>query len=1745
MKKFALLTLICIFTPLFSYAAVIGNAIVPDNTLKWERQQDLDDVFNGKFILVNSSDGQEILLSLPDKGVEVKKGKVFDTIIKKLLKVNPDSSGDSIKSLNFGGRTWYGVGVKDEDMLYYTGFINSGLIIYSVDIILEASKSIPASFKQFLSKIKIQRPVKPTKAAPFMSKGNEYINQKKYLEAIDAFNKALDTEPITPEAYYSQAICYKRMKNYFEARLTLEMAMTMKESAEFMVEMANIEIAENNYTKAKSWLLKAIEIDPENDIAYQHLARVYYVSDELDKSIKAYESSLKLNPSNRGARSILIQLYLHEKKDALAVQRHLHEFKAYQPLDKHTTELETAIAENKDQSSLANKTSSQPATDNSMSQKKAVEPKVEQPSQISTASKKISGESSNPQSTKADTNFFMTEKESLEVFRKLPALPPLATMLTTAKASIVAPRLDPADFSKMQYLGAVSAVKKAMEDLLGPMVPEAKAKFQSQWAAIYDFPAEECITYLNKAAPILGEVLSLRASMMKVIQGYDNFINQAQMANFVGNPEASHELMRRAGQSAALLKSLQRKIDEGVKNFAALGELPDVEKIKAATAQSYARSKSLLKSLVKMPELSGEYEPALYQTLQDPFDGGRSVPDNTIIRTIKDEDYDLITYFQPYKSMGGNLVIMYVCETDSQGEKSSWLQLFEKRDDGSFVTYDSSSKYIFTLTEDGFKKQEYSFSPKNITEDEEELFHTIAKQISKGKIPDIELYYEVRSRTYYANYVQYQKPPTGDEFNWKKWEKELKKNQKSFLKEFEQDRLVFETLSQKLTFPEPVPAENIFWVLDHMKQINENPSQKNRAGIFNENMDAAYQNMMKRKNHMYPRPMRVSSRTTDVSDSKIDFSEKQIVFDDSTQDKTVVDSIAINHQGLWEMPTPVIAQAGGSLKFNITAKREVSAPRGSLLVPASFLDMTAFLNPTTMDDSGKYIGYGGGGVRLNLMDQHQLSGVDKVSQKSVLKLSLEKYLLDTAIIEFGIVSPDNMNYSHSGAGLKLYYKRKIMTPEEAAALSEQMGEDLEFIAQKKQATKDKNKKENQAIQQHAKDKMADKKESIDFHSANIKYENLRAEKYAQELEKELTTLKTMGKPTEDQLKRISALRFTIITAKSNMISEQDKIRELKTGVFQRSETPFDTMARIQFRQNIEKNIRKIEYLETQDELAEKYIEFLPKADRDQAKRTLQKIRDESPDDIKKFLKLNAALQKKWHGREDAKIAKMDEDLAWKDAQIQAIENIKTGADVGMLVCSMAGGPQAIALTYQFATGWAEKDLLNGIKQSVSMYSDAVDIAWSTYDGYCQDGWYGAAKAGGFSILMNKGLPFLVGKMGKGDVDLPGSKIGKASDSISDAAKKVDVVKPNIKAGKPKSKVTMPKVDDVKLYKAELETAENQVKGFVTDFHNWKKGIKNGLPEGEIKKLHKKVITSTSAINANPTAKGYLKYKAPPATGRFFDKSLDQIHGKARQQYYKAMKDAGYSDHEIFAIRNAASSGSTGMDFDQALKEQPDYIPFKNKDGSMSMRRNVWLTKNGKPASRHQWQMDAQDAWNDAYKNATNGHSAPKAWENMTSSVDPEAYKQMSILNIKKDLSNVGEIMDNLDPKWVRQTSDVTMFKAGEMLNDKSLSRLTGVREACRGTAKDLDGKYLPFINTKLSKLKQIDPSKLTGTDKHNIQRLESALDRFTKVKDGFYAIGKAKIPPVQWDDTIKRTTGGKGIMQTIQDLSDVTQSLFM
>ena len=523
-------------------------------------------------------------------------------------------------------------------------------------------------------------------------------------------------------------------------------------------------------------------------------------------------------------------------------------------------------------------------------------------------------------------------EDPMAAFKKLPPLPPLSSMLSRAKAAPVAPRLDPADFSKMQYLGAVSTVKAAMEELRGPMSPAAKKKFEDKWAAIYDYPADACISYLNAASPLLGEILSLRASMMKLFQGYDNFINQAKAARFFGNHAAAHELMRRAGQQAALMKSLQRASDAAVARLTQLGDLPDAALIKARVAEQYRSSKNLLKALTHPPALSGEYEPAGYAAIQDPYDRHmRKTPDPNLLRLDKDPDYDPITYLQPLKAIGDNLLLVYLCETTTEGDKSSWIQLFEKQADGTLVSYGGGcdlTKMVLQVTEDGFRKIEYTIEPLDISGDHNDFSEKMAALVAKQKLPKIELAYSLRSRTYYANDVQYQTPPTDDEFNWKTWENEFKKYQKEVLSEYQGQRQAFEALARRIAFPDPVPAENVYWVFERMEKENRHPvlERQEALDMINPKARAVYLEAMKRKDGFEPWPMVASKQQTDISEAGLVNVDERTVFDNADNKKASYDSLTITHQLSWKSPPPVIAQAGGLFTMEIVAQRETSTP---------------------------------------------------------------------------------------------------------------------------------------------------------------------------------------------------------------------------------------------------------------------------------------------------------------------------------------------------------------------------------------------------------------------------------------------------------------------------------------------------------------------------------------------------------------------------------------------------------------------------------------------------------------------------------------------------------------------------------------------------------------------------------------------------------------------------------------------------
>ncbi len=524
MKKLIPLMLTILFIPALSNAAVIGNVIVPDNLLKWERQADVDEFFKAKMILIYSSEGKEVLVGLPDKGDNVKKGEIASTIIRKLKDLHPDHM-DEIKRLNFGGKTWYGIGEEEDGATTYTGFTNYGLTVYQVDIILEAPGIIPVSIKQFLSEITFQRSIEPTEASSFLSKGNLLFDEKKYTKAIEAFNKAVDIDAACPEAYYFRAICYKNLKNYTQARFDLTIALALKNSADFLVEMASVEIADQMFEQAVPWLSKALEIDPENDTAYQCLGEVYDFSGEIDKSISAYEKSISLNPANRVARASLIQLYLDEKKDISTAKKHLQEFKNFQPLNQFAAKLESDVLKLAKESSPAVNTAANSAPENTLSPIKATE---------------VS------QSAQSD-------------------------------------EIKPPDFNAMNTLvntGTITTTVNLLKQLYGNLTAEQEATLIKQFEQYYQYPCDEVLEYFRNLNEVLYKAVMLKTRLSGEMEGYGYAAGETLNAYDAKNQEMVTESAKSLLRRRENILSIQRQLAQVNLNLNNMKKIPNALEIK-------------------------------------------------------------------------------------------------------------------------------------------------------------------------------------------------------------------------------------------------------------------------------------------------------------------------------------------------------------------------------------------------------------------------------------------------------------------------------------------------------------------------------------------------------------------------------------------------------------------------------------------------------------------------------------------------------------------------------------------------------------------------------------------------------------------------------------------------------------------------------------------------------------------------------------------------------------------------------------------------------------------------------------------------------------------------------------------------------------------------------------------------------------------------------------------------------------
>jgi hypothetical protein len=240
----------------------------------------------------------------------------------------------------------------------------------------------------------------------------------------------------------------------------------------------------------------------------------------------------------------------------------------------------------------------------------------------------------------------------------------------------------------------------------------------------------------------------------------------------------------------------------------------------------------------------------------------------------------------------------------------------------------------------------------------------------------------------------------------------------------------------------------------------------------------------------------------------------------------------------------------------------------------------------------------------------------------------------------------------------------------------------------------------------------------------------------------------------------------------------------------------------------------------------------------------------------------------------------------------------------------------------------------------------------------------------------------------------------------------------------------------------------------------------------------------------------------------------------------------WGQFEVAPLRNASSAGTASMDFDLALRQQPDWVP----DGAGGVRRNAWLTCDGRPVAPREFQETGQKVWEDLYRRQT-GYSPKAAFENITTLDHSEAYKDLAWTRLTRGRDGAVMGTDAINWRWSQQAGDVTRVKHYEMLDRQpQLGHYEKLQESCRGTAKDVKSKVL----TMLDEIAQTKGRTMNLADRTQLEETRVFWGRVQTVMNDF---GSGKLPPLEAEKQIYLLSGGRGIGDLTDRVGTVIESL--
>ena len=565
---------------------------------------------------------------------------------------------------------------------------------------------------------------------------------------------------------------------------------------------------------------------------------------------------------------------------------------------------------------------------------------------------------------------------------------------------------------------------------------------------------------------------------------------------------------------------------------------------------------------------------------------------------------------------------------------------------------------------------------------------------------------------------------------------------------------------------------------------------------------------------------------------------------------------------------------------------------------------------------------------------------------------------------------------------------------------------------------------------------------------------------------------------ESDVGRRAQLDFRILHAESDALAEEDLKRSILTGQHVHTRSPFDEHVRGQFIENMRQEQMRMEEFQRGSASLQRLAALLPPGDADQARAFIARQvtgADVARMDVAKLRRIADILYNQVQAKAQQDTARGEEEAA--QVGLDMAMRAKAAADGGMMAASLVAGPW-LNVAYQGATGVLDGGCVEGVSRAASTYSTPTFLAVQALQGYQAGGWQQAGENVAISYVTGKAVQYGLTK------------------SLTAAGRLF----------KPSSQEAF----DLARHRQARERGESLVKDFQrTEAEVLRLRAALGRGESGAEAKLTQVLQSrevkAAVIHENMHAKSFLKYKGDYHTQKVFNDDLGQIHERVQQRFHETMQGKGWMRTPLKEFRNASSAGSVGLDYDIGLDQ-------KSVDK---------LLKFGKRAPLNDWQKDAQETWNQAYT-AVTGRSAQRSWETVTTSIHPEAYKDVALLS--GNPAGISKL-------WAQQSADVTRYKNWHMTNDPSMQVYEKLQEVSRGTAKDMATKMLPLLS-KAANAGGSGSQAMQQTNQH-WRKIHGILDRF----------GKGDLDPITASRQVRELTGGKSIAEVTEDMATLFEGL--